>query len=46
VYEPNFTVEGQSFYLEDMLVVTRDGAEVLTGGLPYTAEEIEAAMKR
>lgn len=45
-FEPNFTVNGQSFYLEDMILVTHGAGEVLTSGLPYTAEEIEAAMKR
>ncbi len=37
---------GQGFYLEDMLLVTPTGYEVLTTGLPYTAEEIEAAVRR
>ena len=27
-----------------MIVVTNNGYEVLTSGLPYTAREIEAAM--
>ncbi len=43
-FEPMFAVEGQAFYLEDMLLITQTGVEVLTTGLPYTAEEIEAAM--
>ena len=44
-FEPNLTVNGQSFYLEDMVLVTHSGVEVLTSGLPYTADEIEVAMK-
>lgn len=32
------------FYLEDMLAVTENGTELLTAGLPYTAEEIEAFL--
>ncbi len=45
-YEPILAVAGLGFYLEDMILVTRDGAEVLTPGLPTTAEEIEEFMKR
>ena len=44
-YELMFVADGDGFYLEDMINVTRDRAEVLTAGLPYTATEIEAAMK-
>jgi Xaa-Pro aminopeptidase len=43
-YELMFTVDGDGFYLEDMIVVKSGGYEVLTPGLPYTALEIEAAM--
>src|SRR5262245_47829378 len=44
-YEPIFVVEGQGFYLEDMLVVTPTGHELLTPGLPYTADEVERVME-
>lgn len=44
-FEPIFVVDGQGFYLEDMIAVTQDGHEVLTKGLPYTAEEIERAVR-
>ena len=44
-YEPIFTVEGQGFYLEDLLLITDDGYELLTDGLPYTADDIELAMQ-
>jgi Xaa-Pro aminopeptidase len=40
-FEPIFSVEGQGFYLEDMILVTPTGYEILTPGLPYTADEIE-----
>jgi Xaa-Pro aminopeptidase len=40
-FEPIFSVEGQGFYLEDMILVTPTGYETLTPGLPYTADEIE-----
>jgi Xaa-Pro aminopeptidase len=45
-YELMFTVDGDGLYLEDMILVKRDGSEILTPGLPYTAREIEAAMTR
>jgi len=44
-YEPIFAVAGQGFYMEDMLLVTSDGALMLTRGLPTTAREIQRAMK-
>jgi Xaa-Pro aminopeptidase len=43
-YELMFTVDGDGFYLEDMIAITNDGYEVLTPGLPYTAREIETSM--
>ena len=45
-YEPIFSVDGQGFYMEDMILVTRGGHEILTKNLPYTAAEIERAMRR
>jgi len=44
-YEPMVTVDGFGFYLEDLLWITDDGYELLTPGLPYTADEIELAMQ-
>ena len=44
-YEPIFVVGGQGFYMEDMILVTPTGFEILTKGLPYTAAEIERAMR-
>ena len=44
-FEPILTVDGVGLYLEDMILVTPTGAEVLTRGLPYTATEIERAMR-
>lgn len=43
-FEPIASIGGQGYYLEDMYLISKDGAEVLTPGLPYTAEEIEAEM--
>ena len=45
-FEPILTVDGVGLYLEDMILVTPGGAEVLTKGLPYTSFEIEASMRR
>ena len=45
-FEPIFSVDGQGFYLEDMILVTQTGYEILTPGLPYSASEIEAAIRR
>ncbi|HWH04751.1 MAG TPA: aminopeptidase P N-terminal domain-containing protein [Gemmatimonadales bacterium] len=44
-YEPIFVVGDQGFYMEDMILVTPAGFEILTTGLPYTAAEIERAMR-
>jgi Xaa-Pro aminopeptidase len=44
-FEPILVVDGVGLYLEDMILVTTAGAEVLTTGLPYTSSEIEVAMR-
>ena len=44
-FEPIFSVGADAYYLEDMIHITATGAEVLSAGLPYTAAEIEAAMR-
>jgi Xaa-Pro aminopeptidase len=44
-FEPIVSIGGQGYYLEDMFLITEVGSELLTLGVPYTAEEIEAAMK-
>lgn len=44
-FEPIASVDGQGFFLEDMYLINKDGAELLTPGVPYSAEDIEAAMK-
>lgn len=45
-FEPEVIVDGQAFYLEDMVLVRGAGSDILTPDLPYTADEIEGAMKR
>ena len=41
---PEFGVDGQGFYVEDMLLVTAEGYEQINPPLPYFAKEIEQAM--
>ena len=43
-FEPMFAFGPDAYYLEDMIVVTADGHEVLSAGLPYTSKEIVKAM--
>ena len=43
-FEPMFSVREDAYYLEDMILITETGHEVLSKGLPYTAEEVEAVM--
>lgn len=45
-WEPKFAVEDQGFYLEDMILVTNTGYEILTPDLPYTVEEIELVIMK
>ena len=45
-YEPIFSAGGEGFYMEDMILITRTGFEILTKNLPSTAAEIERAMRR
>ena len=44
-FEPIASIDGQGYYLEDMFLITKTGAELLTPGVPYSAEEIAAAMR-
>lgn len=45
-YEPMLSVGEDAFFLEDMILITSDGHEILSSGLPYSADQIEAAMAR
>lgn len=45
-YEPGVQVGKDAFYLEDMILITTTGHEVLSTGLPYSAEEIAEFMRR
>jgi Xaa-Pro aminopeptidase len=44
-FEPIASIGSQGYYLEDLFLITKEGAELLTPGVPYSAEEIEAAMR-
>jgi Xaa-Pro aminopeptidase len=44
-FEPMFAIDEDAYYMEDMILVTASGHEVLTSGLPYTADEIESSMR-
>ena len=45
-FEPIASIGGQGYYLEDMYLVGKTGAEILTPGVPYSAEEIETFLAR
>jgi Xaa-Pro aminopeptidase len=44
-FEPIASIDGQGFFLEDMFLIAKGGAELLTPGVPYSAQDIEAAMQ-
>ncbi|MFQ5705773.1 MAG: aminopeptidase P N-terminal domain-containing protein [Gemmatimonadales bacterium] len=44
-FEPMIEVGSDAFYLEDMILITSTGFEVLSKDLPYTAQDIEAVMR-
>jgi Xaa-Pro aminopeptidase len=44
-YEPGLHIGVDAFYLEDMILITEDGHEVLSSGLPYSSEEIAQWMQ-
>ncbi len=43
-FEPIASIGGQGYYLEDMFLIHKDGATILTPNVPYTADEIEVQM--
>jgi Xaa-Pro aminopeptidase len=43
-YEPLFTAGDEAFFVEDTMLITRDGYEILNPPLPYAPEDIEKAM--
>jgi Xaa-Pro aminopeptidase len=45
-WAPEFSVGGQGFYVEDMVLVTATGYEILNPPLPYEPEALEALKAR
>ena len=45
-FEPIVSIGDLGFYLEDMFLITRTGAQDLTPNIPFTSDEIEAAMRK
>ena len=45
-YEPGVPAGPAAFYLEDMILVTDSGHEVLSSGLPYSAAGIAELMRQ
>lgn len=45
-YEPMYIEGEDAFYLEDMILITTSAAEILTTGLPYFSDEMEAFLRR
>lgn len=44
-YEPMLSVGADVFYLEDMILITETGHEVLSAGLPYRATDLADLME-
>ena len=45
-FGPDFDIDGQGFYEEDVLLITADGYQVINPVLPYSAADIEKMMAR
>ena len=45
-FGPNFNVDGQGFYEEDVVLITADGYQLINPALPYSAADIEKMMAR
>ena len=45
-YEPLFSASGQGFFVEDTILISADGHEVLNPALPYAPQEIEKLMNQ
>ena len=45
-FGPDFEVDGQGFYEEDVVLVTADGYQLISPPLPYSAADIEETMAR
>jgi Xaa-Pro aminopeptidase len=45
-FGPDFDVDGQGFYEEDVSLITADGHQIINPALPYSAADIEQEMAR
>jgi Xaa-Pro aminopeptidase len=45
-FAPEFNLGDQRFYIEDVLLITQDGYELINPPLPYSPDDIETAMHR
>jgi Xaa-Pro aminopeptidase len=45
-FGPDFDVDGQGFYEEDVVLITADGYQLINPALPYSAADIEKMMAR
>jgi Xaa-Pro aminopeptidase len=43
-FGPDFDIDGQGFYEEDVALITADGYQLINPPLPYTAADIEKTM--
>jgi Xaa-Pro aminopeptidase len=43
-FEPRFAAGDQAVFVEDTILITRDGYEILNPALPYSAKDIERAI--
>ena len=43
-FGPDFDVDGQGFYEEDVVLITADGHQLINPPLPYSAADIEKMM--
>src|ERR1700691_4012436 len=45
-YEPGLIAGGQQYFVEDTILITRNGREIMNPPLPYTPSDIEREMAR
>ena len=45
-YEPGLIAGGQMYFVEDTILITRNGHEILNPALPYAPGDIERAMAK
>jgi len=45
-YEPLFSAGGEGFFVEDTVLITAEGHEIINPALPYAPQEIEKSMNQ